>query len=628
MSGGGAWCQPYHDMPQYLQRIEAQFRRVVILPSSFDVSEDCVRAALAETKALVFARERESYRQIRELCHADLAHDCAFFFDYESYRQPGDGRLHAYRADREATGQPLPADNCDLSVTCETLDEWLWTIARHAEVYTDRAHVMIAAAMLGKRVMYRASSYHKVPAIAEYALANFPVRRAAAPAQHDDDEGSVREALLHTARKNLQLLPVDFFVQHRRPVVTVVMLSWHRLEQTVRAVRALHEHVRIPFRLLLLDNHSNADTQAALRALSAGHNFIELHLLPENLGCAGGRNHALSYVTTEYLLLLDNDVEIFPGTIEHLLWKMETQPDAVAVTGRVVFPNGRVHLCGADYHTAEGLLHYELLGFGQHHTEPAGVTSACDWVPGCLTMVRTKVMLEQRYDPGMRNYYEDLEWSYRLNEQGLGRFYRCVEALGLHHHEVKGADAAPDAAAAHHEAMRFIETIAHFYSVHGQIIPNLFAFVPELGGPDDPRSVAAARLLLTLVKSRGGEWALREWNEGRLQPLFGAPQFAELSAQLSAQQTRHEQTQAEREQAAAKAARLFVELQAAQAQFQQQMREGEELQAQLQQQARARAELESQLQQRVSELGQIRRSRYWRAIESYWRMRDALRRRS
>lgn len=684
VAGGGAWCRPYHDMPQYLPQIEAQFRRVVILPSSFDVSEDCVRAALAETKALVFARERESYRQIRDLCHADLAHDCSFFFDYESYRRPGEGRLFAYRTDCEADGQPLPEDNRDLSVTCESLDQWLWTIAQHAEVYTDRAHVMIAAAMLGKRVMYRASTYHKVPAIAEYALASFPVRRATAPAQHDDDEDSVREALLHTARQNLQLLPVDFFANHRRPVVTVVMLSWNRLEQTLRAVQALREYVRIPFRLLLLDNHSDADTQAALQALASEHDFIELYLLPENLGAAGGRNHALSYVRTEYLLLLDNDVEVFPGTVEHLLWKIETQPDAVAVTGRVVFPNGRVHLCGADFHTAGGLLHYELLGFGQHYAEPPGVSGACGWVPGCLTLVRTEVMLEQQYDLGMKNYYEDLEWCYRLNEQGLGRFYRSVEALGLHHHEVKGADAAASPTVAHAESMRFVETIAYFYSVHGQIIPNLFSFVPELGEPDDPQSVAAARLLLTLVESCGSEWALREWNDGRLHPLFGRPQFAQLSAQLATEQATLEKTQAERERVEAEAVRLLAELQATQTQLHQQTRECAELHAQVQQHERAREELQTQfqqkartceelearlqqqgreredlheqlqqqmqsrseletqlrqqtqageelqahLQQRISELGQIRQSRYWRALEAYWRMRDRLLRRN
>jgi 3-polyprenyl-4-hydroxybenzoate decarboxylase len=36
---------------------------------------------------------------------------------------------------------------------------------------------MIAAALLGKRVEYRASSYHKVPAIAEFALRGFAALR-------------------------------------------------------------------------------------------------------------------------------------------------------------------------------------------------------------------------------------------------------------------------------------------------------------------------------------------------------------------------------------------------------------------------------------------------------------------
>jgi exopolysaccharide biosynthesis predicted pyruvyltransferase EpsI len=54
------------------------------------------------------------------------------------------------------------------------MDHWLWTIARHDTVATDRAHVMIAAAMLGKRVEYHGTNYHKVTAIAEYSLPAFP----------------------------------------------------------------------------------------------------------------------------------------------------------------------------------------------------------------------------------------------------------------------------------------------------------------------------------------------------------------------------------------------------------------------------------------------------------------------
>ena len=83
----------------------------------------------------------------------------------------------SYRTDVESVLSAIPEGNHDISKSCSSLDEWLWTIARHASVKTDRAHVMIAAALLGKTVDYCTSSYHKVPAIADYALRLFPVRR-------------------------------------------------------------------------------------------------------------------------------------------------------------------------------------------------------------------------------------------------------------------------------------------------------------------------------------------------------------------------------------------------------------------------------------------------------------------
>ena len=148
------------------------------MPSSFDTSVACVREALSNTKARVFAREVESFQQISKLCDAELAHDCAFFFDYRPYLCRGQGVLTAYRQDKEAAGYEIPAENNDIFLNCESLDEWLWTIARHEVIKTDRAHVMIAGALLGKRVEYRPSSYHKVPAIARFSLKDFPVHLA------------------------------------------------------------------------------------------------------------------------------------------------------------------------------------------------------------------------------------------------------------------------------------------------------------------------------------------------------------------------------------------------------------------------------------------------------------------
>ena len=100
-----------------------------------------------------------------------------FYFDYRPYLRHGEGCLAAFRIDKESVGRVIPEGNNDISRSCFSLDEWLWTIARHADVKTDRAHVMIGGETLGKNVDYRYLSYHKVPAIADYALRSFPVRR-------------------------------------------------------------------------------------------------------------------------------------------------------------------------------------------------------------------------------------------------------------------------------------------------------------------------------------------------------------------------------------------------------------------------------------------------------------------
>ena len=105
IGGSGGWCGPFHDLPAYLPVIEANFERVIVLPSSFDTKVGSVRRALVNTKGLIFARENVSFNLIRDLCRAELALDCAFFFDFGPYRNVvGEGRLSAFRTDGEAAG--------------------------------------------------------------------------------------------------------------------------------------------------------------------------------------------------------------------------------------------------------------------------------------------------------------------------------------------------------------------------------------------------------------------------------------------------------------------------------------------------------------------------------------------
>jgi hypothetical protein len=613
ISGGGAWCRWFHEiMPRVLALAEMRFSRVVVLPSSFDPAEETVRDVLGRSRAVVFARERESWRQVRDLCDARLAHDCAFFFDFEPFVAAGGGVLHAYRTDREASAAfPLPADNVDISALLPALEPWLARIASAALVRTDRAHVMIAAALLGKQVEYRSSAYHKVPAIAEYALAGFavqpappgglapaasspPARRPAAEAAAElaadlepEPLRALRRELVRRGEASLASLPAGLLAGDGEPRVTVAVLSWNQAARTRAALASLREHVRMPIRLLVIDNNSApAERQAVRRACQVyGAELVELD---RNLGCAGGRQLAAERATTEYVMFLDNDAEVFPGTVEHLVHALDRDPAAIACGGNVILPDGRVQLCGCDYHDDGIVLSLEPLGRGLRHDDPRlGSSGPCRWLSGALLLARRPAFASCPLAAEMA-YFEDNEWSFRVQARWPGSLRRRVEALGLHHQQEKGRRGSGLVGIG--EVLPFLAAMARFHQLHGRVLDLLFGLVPELTWASGQRDVAAARLLLDLIAARGTDWTLLNWLNGGLAPLFQAAAQAELRRALEASRAELEASRAELQAGRAEAAALHAELGAA----------GE------------------RLGQAGRQLAAIHGSRLWRAADRYW----------
>ena len=393
----------------------------------------------------------------------------------------------------------------------QDIQSWDWSI--RAQAYREMFEVALSRETDFKHFFVGDNGNH-LPSVIETQTAG----------AISDDELRVeqlREALTDKARRNLALLPGSFFEGRHRAEITIVMLSHGRLKQTTNALYALKKNVQIPFELVLIDNNSGVEIQNKLKEFCAGLDFVNLVLLAENLGCAGGRMYGLNYVTTEFVMFLDNDVEVLPGTVEHLLHSLQSQPEIVAASGNIILPNGAVHLCGADYWTENEILFYELLEAGKRFDEPGiGESGPVRWTSGGATLIRKSVLVDNPFDVSMKAYYEDLEWCYRLNQKGVGCFYKNVAALALHHHEPVSFDELDAVEERRRQSAPYIETIAWFYKTHGKIIQNLFDFVPELGSPADPLSISSAKIFLELVNTQGCQWTIDKWNYDELVPLF------------------------------------------------------------------------------------------------------------
>ena len=504
LMGGGAFCQAYHEvMPRALAVAELRFRRVIVFPSSFDIHVPAVGAALRRSRATVFAREPVSERQLMGLCDVRLAHDCAFFVDYAPWYRRGAGTLNAFRTDRESTDDRLPRpDNDDISHTESNLDAWLERISAHQLVRTDRAHVMIAAALMGKRVEYAPSGYHKLPAIAEFALTEYPVTPIELP--------DIRERV-HRPRSVTR-------IDGTRPRVSAVILTHDRGAQALRAIESLADN-EVRFDVLLIDQDSAPAHAAMLSAGCAELDHVRIRRLEHNLGCAGGRRLAPAATRGDLILFLDDDAELTPGSLDALVADLDAHPEAQAVSATVVQARGDIYHSGGRLHIAEGVAEFSLVAGGQPVSEPVPPSGPADWVPGTAALMRRQVLEQVPIDDGMAAYFEDNEWAMRVRQHFPDGFRRSAEARAIH---CSPSVSLTSAFATRSLAADWLSAHARFYDRHRLLLgPSLFHLVPDLVDEHGERDLASARLLMELMLARGSDWVFMEWMNGGLATLIG-----------------------------------------------------------------------------------------------------------
>jgi exopolysaccharide biosynthesis predicted pyruvyltransferase EpsI len=213
--GGGNLVPLYGDARRFITAYHRRARRLVLLPHTVEGHEDLL-GELGPNVELI-AREQRSFDHIRAhapRARAHLMHDVALGLDLDELRRgplrlfalppsaraagrlalrgwqrlgrrpaPPSGRvLNAFRTDKEATGIELPAANFDLSKLYEgwvapeafariATRDFLAVADRYDEIRTNRLHVGIAGALLGKRVVLHDNSYGKNRAVWAHSLA-------------------------------------------------------------------------------------------------------------------------------------------------------------------------------------------------------------------------------------------------------------------------------------------------------------------------------------------------------------------------------------------------------------------------------------------------------------------------
>jgi len=126
------------------------------------------------------------------------------------------------------------------------------------------------------------------------------------------------------------------------PLVSIIILNWNGLADTIKCLESFRQVNYPNYQIFLVDNGSNGDDADVIEH-KFGHE-ITLIRNQENKGFPGGNNQILTqikdYNFPGHSLLLNNDTEVAPDFLHHLVQALETESQVGAVTAKLFNSDG------------------------------------------------------------------------------------------------------------------------------------------------------------------------------------------------------------------------------------------------------------------------------------------------
>ncbi len=208
------------------------------------------------------------------------------------------------------------------------------------------------------------------------------------------------------------------------PKVAAIVLNYNGRDLTLQTVESLLGMSYENFDIVVVDNGSTDSSHAAV-----GEAFPQVSRLrtEENLGVAGGINLGIRHALEgdyDYLLTLNNDIEVDPAMLGEMVAAAERDPTIGCVGPKAYYYWDRDRLWSAG-----GVIRFKESvtrerGMGEIDRGQYDRDEEVAYINGCAMLVRSSVMAEVGlWDPIYHLAVEDADWCMRMKRLGYRSFY-------------------------------------------------------------------------------------------------------------------------------------------------------------------------------------------------------------
>ena len=276
-------------------------------------------------------------------------------------------------------------------------------------------------------------------------------RVRSAPITPSTDHKTLDNVALRDAIRAVMVSRMDAFLlsdaflrlpHSNEPDVTIVLILFNQAEMTYSSLAAIKEcldNSSLKIETILFDNGSTDRTHELLDRLE-GAQIIRNE---ENLHFLRGVNAATRHAKGRHILLLNNDAQLTPGSLEAAVKTLDEDPSIGAVGARIILPDGTLQEAGSIIWSDGSCLGY---GRGQNPNDPQYMFQRdVDYCSGAFLLTPRHLFermggFDEAFAPA---YYEETDYCVRLWEANLRVVYN--PRVTIHHFEFASSGSVSEA---------------------------------------------------------------------------------------------------------------------------------------------------------------------------------------
>lgn len=214
-------------------------------------------------------------------------------------------------------------------------------------------------------------------------------------------------------------------------MISAVIATKNRTEQIMRLIESIQKQTIKVEEILIIDQSQNDYSNLFLYNPN-----IHYYHTPEIEGLTMARNFGIDNSIGEYVLFLDDDLELLEDFNEKILLLFKSYPDVIGICGTQI-----TYLNRSSFYLRISRL-FKIGPFRPEYSKKDQYNSISfrrmNKISGGITMYRRSILNEHRFDENMIGYClgEDADYSYSIQKYGV--LLKSFEAKAHHYHNPSG----------------------------------------------------------------------------------------------------------------------------------------------------------------------------------------------